>query len=394
MPERITESSCKEQYISDMVKYSIIVNRRRAIPSVQDGLKQVQRKIIFDMYDIGATSYEKRKKSAKVVGDTLGNWYGHGDQALYGSIEPLTNWWKCKVPLIAGHGNFGNLCGDGPAAMRYTEAGLSEFGYECVIGELAEAKYVVDWVDNFDGTRKEPEYLPAKLPVLMVNGAFGIGVGITTNIPTHNLTEVLEATRALIKNPKADICLIPDHCQPLLIFDTDWKKINKLGYGSYTVRGIVERGEEKGYPVLYIKSLPDNVPTTNIMDKLYDMVENKQLPMVKDIIDFSGKTVDIHIILKKGADINYVEEILYNKTQVQCSTTVNFEVVDGVNHMRMSYKDYLLKFIEFRETTKFRLYCNKLKVAKTRWPQLTAYIKLIESGKKDIYFASTVRKFY
>ena len=383
MPEQIKEVSSKQMYIDDMVKYSIIVNRRRAIPEVRDGLKPVQRKIIFDMYDIGATSYERRKKSAKVVGDTLGNWYGHGDSSLYGAMEPMSNWWKCKVPLLAAHGNWGNLSGDGPAAMRYTESGLSEFGYECIIGELAEAKYVVDWVDNFDNTRKEPEYLPAKIPLLIINGSFGIGVGITSNIPTHNLIEVLEATRALIKNPKADICLIPDHCQPLLIFDTDWKKINTLGYGSYTVRGIVERGEEKGYPVLYIKSLPDNVPTTNVVDKLFDMIENKQLPMVKDIIDFSGKTVDIHIILKKGADINYVEEILYNKTQVQCSSTVNFEVVDGVNHMRLSYKDYLLKFIEFRATTKFRLYCNKYKATSTRLHKLETFIKAIESGEID-----------
>ena len=203
MPEKIIENSCVEQYKLDMVRYSIIVNRRRAIPSALDGLKPVQRKILFDMFDIGATSYEKRKKSARVVGDTLGNWYCHGDQALYGSMEPMSNWWKCKVPLLAPHGNWGTLMGDGPAAMRYTESGLSEFGYECVIGELVEAKYVVDWTDNFDGTRKEPEYLPAKVPILIVNGTFGIGVGISVNIPTHNLSEVIEAVRTLIKNPKA-----------------------------------------------------------------------------------------------------------------------------------------------------------------------------------------------
>ena len=383
MPEKIIEKSSKDMYLDDMVKYSIIVNRRRAIPSVLDGLKPVQRKILFDMYDIGATSYEKRKKSAKIVGDTLGNWYCHGDQALYGSMEPMANWWKCKIPLIAPHGNYGNLCGDGPAAMRYTEAGLSEFSYECMIGDLAEAKYVTDWTDNFDGTRKEPEYLPAKIPILIVNGTFGIGVGIAVNIPTHNLNEVLEATRTLIKNPKAEVTLIPDHCQPLIIFDADWKKISRMGYGNYTVRGIVEKFEDKGYPVISVKSLPDGVTTDVIINKLLSMVEQKQLPMVKDIIDFSGKTVDIRIILKKGGDVNYVEELLYSKTQVQSNVSINFEVIDGLNVSRMSYKEYLQKFIEFRATTKFRLYCNKYKTVTTRLHKLETFIKFIESGEID-----------
>ena len=383
MPEKIIENSCIEEYKQDMVRYSIIVNRRRAIPSIQDGLKPVQRKLIYDMYDIGACSYEKRKKSAKIVGDTLGNWYCHGDQALYGSMEPMSNWWKCKIPLLAPHGNWGSLMNDPPAAMRYTESGLSEFGYECVIGELAEAEYVVDWTDNFDGTQKEPEFLPAKVPILILNGTFGIGVGISVNIPTHNLVEVLEAVRNLIKNPKAEITLIPDHCQPLLIFNTDWKKISRMGYGSYTVRGIVEKLEDKGYPVLAIKSLPDGITTDVVVNKLLGMVEQKQLPMVKDINDHSGKTVDIRITLKKGSDINYMEEILYSKTAVQSNVSINFEVIDGVNISRMSYKEYLQRFIEFRATTKFRLYCNKYKDVSTRLHKLDTFIKFIESGEID-----------
>ena len=383
MAEQIKEVSSKQMYLDDMVKYSIIVNRKRAIPELKDGLKPVQRKILFDMFDIGATSYEKRKKSAKVVGDTLGNWYCHGDQALYGAMEPISNWWKCKIPLLSPHGNWGTLMNDPPAAMRYTESGLSQFGLECIIGELAEAKYVVDWTDNFDGTKKEPEYLPAKVPILIINGTFGIGVGIAVSIPTHNLTEVLQATRALIKNPKAEITLIPDHCQPLIIFNADWKKISKLGYGSYTVRGIVEKFEDKGYPVLSIKSLPDGVTTDIVVNKLLSMVEQKQLPMIKDIIDHSGKTVDIRIILRKGADINYVEEILYNKTPVQSNVSVNFEVIDGVNVLRLSYKEYLQRFIDFRAITKFRLYANKYQEVSTRLHKLETFIKFIESGEID-----------
>ena len=383
MPEKIIEKSSKDMYLEDMVKYSIIVNRRRAIPEIRDGLKPVQRRVIFEMYETGATSYARRKKSANIVGATMGNYHPHGDSSIYTCMDPMANWWKSKVPLISPHGNWGTVMGDNPAAMRYTEAGLSEFGYECMVSELNEAKYVVDWVDNFNREKKEPEYLPAKVPVLLINGSFGIGLGLTTSIPTHNLKEVIDATRKLIKNPNAEVTLIPDHCQPLYIFDTDWKKISKLGYGSYTVRGIVEKGEDKGYPVLMIKSLPDNITTAMVMDKLINMVADKQLPMVKDIVDFSAKSVDIRVILKKGSDINYVEEILYNKTPVQSNIKVNFEVVDGVNHDRFSYKKYLLRFIEFRATTKFRLYCNKYKAASTRMHKLETFIKFIESGEID-----------
>jgi len=383
MPEKIIERSSKDMYLDDMVKYSIIVNRRRAIPEIRDSLKPVQRRVIYDMYELGASSYEKRKKCGRIVGDTMGKYHVHGDSSIYTCMEPMANWWKSKIPLIAPHGNFGNLSGDSPAAMRYTEAGLSVFGYECLISELNEAKYVVDWVDNFDGSFKEPEYLPAKVPLLLVNGSFGIGVGLTTSIPTHNLNEVIEATRKLIKNPNADVVLIPDHCQPLIIFNADWKKISNTGYGNYTVRGIVEKFEDKGYPVISVKSLPDGVTTDSITTKLYSMVEQKQLPMVKDIIDYSAKTVDIRIILKKGGDVNYVEELLYSKTQVQTNVSVNFEVVDGMNHSRMSYKEYLQKFIEFRATTKFRLYCNKYKTVSTRMHKLETFIKFIESGEID-----------
>ena len=272
MPEKIIEKSSQQMYLEDMVKYSIIVNRRRAVPNVIDGLKPVQRRVIYDMYELGATSYAKRLKSGRIVGDTMGKYHAHGDSSIYTCMEPMANWWKSKVPLIAPHGNWGTLMGDGVAAMRYTEAGLSEFGYECMISDLADAKYIVDWIDNFDGTRKEPEYLPAKVPILLVNGSFGIGVGLTTNIPTHNLTDVIEATRLLIKNPKAKITLIPDHCQPLIIYNADWEKISATGYGTYTVRGIVEKFEDKGYPVISVKSLPDNTTTDIIMNKLLRML--------------------------------------------------------------------------------------------------------------------------
>ena len=202
-------------------------------------------------------------------------------------------------------------------------------------------------------------------------------------MPPHNLVEVINATRELIRNPNADIILIPDHCQPLEIFDTDWRKISETGRGTYKVRGLVEVTEEKGYPVIYIKSLPDNVNTGMVTEKLFDMIEKKQLPMIKDIVDPSKNTVNIKITLKKGADPNYVKEVLYTKAGVQASVSVNFEAVDGVNPDMFSYKRYLQSFLDYRAITKFRLYCNKFKSCTTRMHKLYTYIKFIESGEID-----------
>lgn len=382
MPEKIVEKSSEKMYLNDMVQYSIVINRRRAFPDVRDGLKPVQRRAIYDMFELGATG-NRRMKSAKIVGDTMGAYHPHGDSSIYGALVVLGNWFSSKMPLIKTQGNWGTVMGDGPAAMRYTEASLSDFCYDCIVSELKTSKFIVDWKDNFDRTDKEPEFLPAKVPFLLVNGSFGIGVGMAVNIPPHNLAEVIEATRSLIKNPKAQITLIPDHCQPLKIIDADWKTISNTGSGKYKVRGLVEVVEEKGYPVIYVKSLPDNTNTTMVKDRLFALIEKKQLPMIKDVVDPSKETVNLKITLKKGSDPYYVKEVLYTKCGVRGTVSVNFEAINDINPDRFSYKKYLLTFLEHRATIKFRLYCNKLKDASTRFHRLDAYIKIIESGEID-----------
>ena len=379
------EQDAATLYRDDIVKYLILINRRRAFPEIIDGLKPVQRRIIYDMFSQGATSFNKRIKSSAIVGDTMKNYHAHGDSSIYTAIEPLANWYKIKVPLIDPKGNWGSLMGDGPAAARYTEAGLSEFCYDCIIGELKETRNAVDWIDNYMRTKQEPEYLPVRLPILLINGSFGIGVGINSNIPTHNLVEVCEATRALIKDKNADILLYPDACQPCKIVGDlkEFKKICRTGFGKYKVRGEVETTTQKDHPVLTITSLPDGVSTNVIVNKLNDMISNKELPMIQDISDASTEKVNIIIKLKKGADPNYVKQVLYTKTQVQVTVSVNFQVVKGVDPCRMGYREYLLDFIERRALTKFRVYCNKKSGLSTRQNQLIAYVKLIESGKID-----------
>lgn len=384
--ELIEDKDSLDMYVKDMVLYSIIVNRRRSIPEMRDGLKPVQRRIIYDMYKQGAISYNKRIKSTAVQGDTMKNLHPHGDASIYAAMEPMANWYKSKVPLIAPHGNWGSLMGDGVAAARYTEAGLSDFCFDCIIGELKDTKGAVDWIDNYSRTCKEPEYLPVKVPLLIINGTSGIGVGMNVNIPNHNLVEVCEAARVLMKNPKADIILAPDFCQPCKIVTTkeNITEISHTGSGSYIVRGIVDIGEdEKGYPTLYIKSLPDDINTSQVIDQLNKLVVNKQLPMVKDVLDASTLNVDIRVQLRKGTDPFYVKQVLYTKTSVQATVPVNLRAVKGVDVIRFNYKQYLMDFIEQRIQTKFRLYCNKLKDYKTRHHILDVYIKVIESGELD-----------
>lgn len=383
--ETIIEKDSVKLYEEDLVKYLIIINRRRAFPEIIDGLKPVQRRIIFDMFKQGATSFAKRIKSQAIVGDVQKWLHPHGD-SIYGAIEPMASWYKIKVPLIAPKGNWGTLMGDPTAAARYTEAGLSDFCYDCVIGELKESKSAVDWVENFSRTDYEPEYFPVKLPLLLVEGSFGIGVGMNTNIPTHNLIEVCEAARKLIKNPNADIVLYPDGCQPCDIIGSkeEFAKISHTGLGKYKVRGKINIVEDKkGNTILNIVSLPDGVTTINITEKLNDMLASKELMMIADVTDASTNSVDIRIKLKKGADPNYIMQVLFTKTQIQQTVSVNCEVVNGNNPTRINYKEYLLSFLQQRAMTKFRVYCNKRKIASTRQNQLIAYVKLMESGKID-----------
>lgn len=379
MSETIKEQASDIMYRDDMVKYSVIVNRRRSIPEIKDGLKVVDRRVIYDMYSLGATSHTL--KCARITGDTMGKFHPHSSS--YGSLIVMGNWFSCKVPLIQIQGNSGTVMGDGPAAERYTEAKLSDFCMDCVVSDLRESKLAVDWKDNYTREIQEPEYLPVKVPLLLINGCFGIGVGMSSKIPPHNLVEVLEATRALLYDINYDPILVPDHCQALHLIDTDWAEICHTGCGQYTMRGIVKCTEENGYPVVHIYSLPDNVTEDKVVEKLLDLYDKKQLPMVKDIAPASKKEIDIRIVLKKGSDPNYVKQIIYAKTPVQSTFAVNFQAVDDINPRRFSYKEYLLSFIENRITTKARLYCNKMKDASTRHHKLETYIKVIKSGEID-----------
>ena len=381
--DKIIQVDSHEQYMNNMARYSIYVLYSRYIPDIRDGLKPVQRRILYAMWnDVGCTSLGRKVKSANTVGRVIGVYHPHGDEAVYSSMKPMTNWFECKMPLINYDSNSGSLQGGPQAAPRYTESYISPFSIDCVIGEMADSKSVVDWQKTFDNHTIEPQSLPVKVPLLLVNGTFSIAIGRRIEVPPHSLNDVIDATLSVLRNPNAKVILIPDPCQKCEIINTDWKKISNMGFGLFTERGIIETNTMKnGIQYLSIRSTPDLVTANSVMDKIEELIKNNILIQVSDIQDHSTEEcLDIRLILKKGADPNYVKQMLYKNTSLQDTKRVNLQVINDTEICSISYKAYIAYFIEYRRECKFRLYNAKMQKAETRLHQIDVYIKILESG--------------
>lgn len=303
------------------------------------------------------------------------------NSSIYGAMQPLANWWECMAPLLTYDSASGTIQGGKQAAMRYTESCISQFGMDCAISELVETKQVVNWQKTFDNHNDEPETLPVKVPLLLINGAFSIAIGRRIEVPPHSMNDVIDATLTLMHNPNAKIVLIPDQCMKCEIINTDWKKISNMGFGNYVVRGIITQGEDKKGKYLSIRSTPDIVFSNSIVEKIEELIKDNKLIQVADINDHSTDSdLDIRIYLKNGADPNYVKQVLYKNTSLQDTKRVNMEVLDGLDIKRFSYKAYLLYFLEYRRGIKFRLYNYRLQKVETRLHQIETYIKVLESG--------------
>ena len=382
MAEKILKHLTQDQYIKDLALYTVAVNLVRALPDVRDGLKPSTRRILYVLSQ-KAVGKSNKVKSASIVGTLMEKYHPHGD-SIYNSFKTLINWFEAKIPSVNGQGSFGAISGEGPSASRYTECYLNEFGLECIIGALANSKEVVDWNPNYTNTDYEPQYLPVKIPLLLVNGILGgIGTGIKADLPTHNLGEVIDATLRLIDNPNSDVILIPDHCLPCDIIDTDWKNICNKGYGNYRARATIETSYDKDYPILTITSLP-SWGTSSVCEKIDEGIVSGKFPQILEVYDDSKNEYGVRIIikLKKGSDVNFVKEALYKYTPCEQSFRVNFEVVYGTELMRFSYKSYLQLFIRFAMDNKIREYAAKHYVVSTRLHRLDAFIKIV--GSPDI----------
>ena len=340
---------------------SVIVGR--ALPDARDGLKPVQRRILFAMYELGLTPDRPFRKCARVVGDVLGKYHPHGDQAVYDALVRLVQNFSTKYPTLDGHGNFGSVDNDPPAAMRYTETRLAPIANEGFLEEINSE--TVSYSDNFDGSQQEPDILPAQLPFLLLNGSSGIAVGMATNIPPHNLGEIVDGLIAIIKDQEIsdrklfNIIHGPDFpTGGELIYNDGIKEVYKTGKGSITIRGVINseeinvgKGKHKRN-ALVISELPYQINKAGWIEKLAELVNTGKVDGISDIRDESDRDgMRIVIELKKDSNSDIVISNLYKKTTLQTNFGAIFLAIINGKPIQLTLKQYLDYFLEFREET-------------------------------------------
>lgn len=338
--EQIIRTEYSELMQKSYIDYAMSVIVDRALPDVRDGLKPVQRRVLYDMHELGIRYDKPYRKSARIVGDTMGKYHPHGDSSIYEALVVMSQEFKKGMPLIDGHGNFGSIEGDTQAAMRYTEARLEKVTQEVFLADLD--KDVVDFRPNFDETEKEPVVLPVRVPNLLVNGAEGIAVGMATSIPPHNLGEVIDAVKAYIKNPDISTEELMEYVKGpdfptggIVVNKDDLAQIYATGSGKIKIRGRVEVEELKGgKKQIVVTEIPYPMVGANIgkfLNDVFALVESKKATDIVDISNQSSKEgIRIVIELRKGADVEYIKNLLYKKTRLEDSFGVNMlAVCDG-----------------------------------------------------------------
>ncbi len=368
--ERIIGAEYSEIMQKSYIDYAMSVIISRALPDVRDGLKPVQRRTLYDMYELGIRYDRPYRKCARIVGDTMGKYHPHGDSSIYDALVVMAQDFKKGLALVDGHGNFGSIEGDGAAAMRYTEARLQKITQVAFLADLD--KDVVDFGPNFDETEKEPQVLPVRIPNLLVNGSDGIAVGMVTSIPTHNLAEVIDAVKALIKNNKltnADLMKYikgPDFPTGGIVVNQDeLLQIYETGQGKIRIRGRVEVEKVKGGKErLVITEIPYTMIGANIgkfLNEVASLVETKK---TNDIIDISNQSskggIRIVLELRRGADVEKLKNLLYKKTRLQDTFGVNMLAVADGRPETLSLKRILEYNIDFQFELTTRKYQNLL----------------------------------
>ncbi len=361
--KNFTSISLQEEMQRSYLEYAMSVIVGRALPDARDGLKPVQRRIIFAMYELGLTPDKPYRKCARVVGDVLGKYHPHGDQAVYDALVKLVQNFSTKYPTLDGHGNFGSVDNDPPAAMRYTETRLAPIAHKGFLEEIGSE--TVNFSNNFDGSQKEPDVLPAQLPFLLLNGSSGIAVGMATNIPPHNLGEIVDGLVALIKNKDisdkklSNIIKGPDFpTGGELIYSQAIEDLYQTGRGSITIRGVVNteevnigKGKHKKNAII-ITELPYQINKAGWIEKLAELVNSGKIIGISDIRDESDRDgMRIVIELKKDSNSELVISNLYKKTTLQTNFGAIFLALIKGKPVQLNLKKYLNYFLEFREET-------------------------------------------
>ena len=342
MAENIVKTEYSELMQKSYIDYSMSVITARALPDVRDGLKPVQRRVLYAMDQLGLNYDKPHRKSARIVGDAMGKYHPHGDSSIYETLVVMSQDFKKGMALVDGHGNFGSIEGDGAAAMRYTEAKLKKFTQDVYLADLY--KDVVDFIPNFDETEKEPAVLPVRVPNLLVNGADGIAVGMTTNIPTHNLGEVIDAVCAYMDNVNITTQELMQYCPGpdfptggLVVNKSELPAIYETGTGKIKLRGkvVFEPAQKRGEKdKLVITEIPYTMIGANIGKFISDVVELIESKKATDIVDISNESskegIRIVLELKKNADVENLKNLLYKKTKLEDTFGVNMlAIVDG-----------------------------------------------------------------
>ncbi len=351
--DRIKQVNISDEMRTSFLDYSMSVIVSRALPDVRDGLKPVHRRILYAMYDLGMTSDKPFKKSARIVGEVIGKYHPHGDLAVYNSMVRMAQEFSYRYPLIEGHGNFGSIDGDGAAAMRYTEARMSKISMELLEGIQ---KDTVDFQDNYDGEESEPSVMPARFPNLLVNGGTGIAVGMATNIPPHNLSEVIDAVIAIMDNPDISILDLMEHhisgpdfpTGAYIVGRSGIKKAFETGRGSVVMRSKVDINElSSGRKELIVTEIPYQVNKANLVEKIGELVREKEIDGITDLRDESNREgIRIVIELRRDVQAEVILNQLYRLTALQTSFGVNMLALVNNRPRLLNLKQALELYLE------------------------------------------------